>query len=224
MKTEVCLYSLHVMQELTLWLVGSIGENADPPADIQPDDSLDITLPTPLLIPNEIEREATNGTESPEPHPPSLLEYPSSSLRSYDWEATADTGGSISDHIFFTSAVEELLPSASIPLHDHDPHDRGRLDSGGIPRLRPVMPAAPPTPAFITPDAHIIIPQMPYVYDSRRQGWQHSEPIIFSTNGFPGLNMGDALRKRFTGLDGQDDLVLQGAGACISCWLEVRWS
>jgi len=64
MKTEVCLYSLHVMQELTLWLVGSIGDRADSPADIQPDDSLELTLPTPRLIPNEIELETTNGPES----------------------------------------------------------------------------------------------------------------------------------------------------------------
>ena len=64
------------MQELTLWLVGSIGENADPPADIQP---LELTLPAPLIIPNEVEHEATNGTESPEPQPPSPSEYPSPS-------------------------------------------------------------------------------------------------------------------------------------------------
>ena len=51
--------------------MGSIGDNADSPADIQLDDSLDVTLPTPLLIPSEVEHEATNGTESLEPQPPS---------------------------------------------------------------------------------------------------------------------------------------------------------
>ena len=82
MKTEVCLYSRHATQELTLWLVGSIGDSADPPADMQPDDSLDVTLPTPLLTPNEIEHEVTNGTGSLEPQPPSLLECPSPSFPS----------------------------------------------------------------------------------------------------------------------------------------------
>jgi len=77
MKTEVCLYGRHVTQELTLWLVGSIGGNANPPAGIQPDNSLEVVLPTPLLTPNEIEHEATNGTASPEPQPPSLSECPS---------------------------------------------------------------------------------------------------------------------------------------------------
>jgi len=56
--------------------VGSIGDSADPLADMQPGDSLDVTLPTPLLTPNEIEHEATNGTGSPEPQPPSPSERP----------------------------------------------------------------------------------------------------------------------------------------------------
>jgi len=76
MKTEVSLYSRHVTQALTIWLVGSIERNADPPADIQPDDLLEV-LPTPLLTPNEIEYEATNRNASPEPQPPSLSEFPS---------------------------------------------------------------------------------------------------------------------------------------------------
>jgi len=80
MKTEVCPYSLRVTQELTPWLVGSIGDNADPPADIQPDVSLDVILPIPLLTPSEVEHEETNSTKSPEPQPPSLSERPSPSL------------------------------------------------------------------------------------------------------------------------------------------------
>ena len=80
MKTEVCLYSRHVTQELTLWLVGSIGDSADLLADVQPDDSHNVTLPTPLLTPNEIELEVTNGAGSPEPQPPSPSESPLPSL------------------------------------------------------------------------------------------------------------------------------------------------
>ena len=221
MKTEVCLYSRRVTQKLTLLLVGTIGNNAHPPADIQPDGLPDAILLTPLPTPDEIEHEATNGTASLELQPPSLSEHPSPSLRSYGWEATADSGGPISDYIFFTSAMEELLPSTSTPHHGHDPFDGERFpNSGEIPRLRPVMPAAPPIPPFTTPDAHIMIPQKPYVCE-QQQRWQQSESITFSTNGLPGVNMRDALCKRFTALDGRDDLVLQGAGGSISCRLEV---
>jgi len=214
MKTEVCLYSRWVTQKLTLSLVGTIRNNAD----IQPD----ATLPIPLLIPNEIEDEAANGTGSLEPQPPSFSEYPSSSLRSYSWEATADPGGSISDYIFFTPAMGEFLPLTLIPHHGHDPYDGEKFpDSGGIPRHHPVMPTAPPIQPFITPDAHVMIPQRPTVCE-RQQRWQRSASIIFSTNGFAGMNMRDALCKRFTSLDGRDDLVLQEAGSSISCRLQVR--
>ena len=115
----------------------------DPPADIQSNGLPDATLPTPLPIPNEIEHEATNGTELVKAQPPSLSEYPSPSLRSHGWEATTGTGDSIFDYIFSTPAVEKLP-------YDRDPHDKKVFpDSGGIPRLRPVMPVAhhgSPTP------------------------------------------------------------------------------
>ena len=35
--------------------------------------------------------------------------------------------------------------------------------------------------------------------------------------------MGDALRKKFVGLEGRDDLVLQGAKKAISCRFIVRF-
>jgi len=38
-----------------------------------------------------------------------------------------------------------------------------------------------------------------------------SECISFGVNGLPGVNMGDALQKRFMGLDGLDNLELQDA-------------
>lgn len=47
-------------------------------------------------------------------------------------------------------------------------------------------------------------------------------PIFFQVNGYPGLNMGDALRKKFTALEGRDDLVLQDAGRTFSCRFLVR--
>jgi len=65
------------MQELTLWLVGSIGDSADPPVDMQSNGSLDVIL-----------HEATNGTGSLEPQPPSLLKFPSASIPSCGEPAT----------------------------------------------------------------------------------------------------------------------------------------
>ena len=68
------------------------------------------------------------------------------------------------------------------------------------------------------------IPQRTYSHGQKQWDFRSSQPITFCTNGLPGSNMGDALRKRFIGFDGRDDLVLQGAGGSISCRLEVRRS
>ena len=68
------------------------------------------------------------------------------------------------------------------------------------------------------------IPQK--AYDVWRKQWtfEPQEPIPFTVSGRPGLNMGDALCKRFMGLEGRDDLVLQDVGNAISCRLLVRLS
>ena len=65
------------------------------------------------------------------------------------------------------------------------------------------------------------IPQKAYNYGQKQWNFTQLEPIHFSVNGRRGINMGDALRKMFTGLDGRDDLVLQDASSAISCRLLV---
>ena len=66
------------------------------------------------------------------------------------------------------------------------------------------------------------IPQRIYDYGRRQRDYIRSGPIHFHVNGRPGLNIGNALRKNFQGLEGRDDLVLQDAGRAISCRLLVR--
>ena len=67
------------------------------------------------------------------------------------------------------------------------------------------------------------MPQKVYGHGNRQWDFVPSEPTFFNVNGFPGINMGDALRKVFTGLDGRDDTVLQNATQTVSCRLLV-WS
>ena len=66
------------------------------------------------------------------------------------------------------------------------------------------------------------IPQKVYDHGKKQRGFRPSEPILFHVNGCLGVNMGDALRKKFTGLDGRDDPMLQDARGAISCRLWVR--
>ena len=61
------------------------------------------------------------------------------------------------------------------------------------------------------------IPQKVYDLGRRQWNFQRSGSIPFSVNGFLGVNMQDALRKYFTGLDGRDDLVFQNMAGAISC-------
>ena len=83
-------------------------------------------------------------------------------------------------------------------------------------------PSTPPSQAVALPPNWYRVPQN--VYDRGQKQWDFtpSEDIPFGVNGRPGVNMGDALRKRFAGLDGQDELVLQDANNVISCRLSVR--
>lgn len=67
-----------------------------------------------------------------------------------------------------------------------------------------------------------LIPQRPY--GQKQWDYKPVEPILFQVNGHPGVNMGAALRKEFTNLEGRDDLVLQDVGEVISCSLFVRSS
>ena len=99
-------------------------------------------------------------------------------------------------------------------------------------RLCPIYPVStpplPPIPASqaapLFPSNWRKIPQQVYDHGKKQWDFQPSEPILFHVNGHLGVNMGDALRKKFTGLDGRDDLILQDARHSISCRLWVRSS
>ena len=85
--------------------------------------------------------------------------------------------------------------------------------------LPPPMPS--PQVATLPPPSWYRVPQNPYEYGQRQSTFTPSKRIFFSINGHPGVNVGDALRKKLTGVDGRDDPVLQDASSVISCWLWV---
>ena len=66
------------------------------------------------------------------------------------------------------------------------------------------------------------VPQVVYSQGKRRWDYKPLEPILFQVEGFPGVNMGDALRNKFTGLVGRDDLMLTDERLAVSCRLSVR--
>ena len=368
METEVRFYCQRVTQELTFWLVGTIGDRTDPAANTQLDGSLNVTLSTPALIPNEIENKVKNSTASPEPRPPSLSKRPPPSLRGYAQRAIPNYRSFI--------AEEGVLSRTPVVRSDHYSYDRGRFrsskpsiprispSSDGIPRPRsyastmPIIPPALPTtmslgsvgmfpypntlawpsmlaalpvtgrslgsggtslpypntstsrvleahpsgrfssfgkmprphyntstlsgvlatppitgrslgssripqprpntstsrslappipgmtygkprprpnpsilPSVLAPlprarSASAPAPPISYVaetaFDHGLKQRRRSESITFSTNGLPGVNMRDPRRKRFTGLEGRDDLVLQGAGYPSNISTQVR--
>jgi hypothetical protein len=84
---------------------------------------------------------------------------------------------------------------------------------------KPTQRAPPSPPATIFPPNWSRVPQRNY--GGKRWNLKRLEPISFSMNGRPGINMGAALRKIYAGLDGRDDPVLQGASGAISCRLLV---
>jgi len=85
-------------------------------------------------------------------------------------------------------------------------------------------PLSPPTP---TPSQNAMsclptwrkIPQTAYGQGKKQWDFRPSEPILFHVDGRPGVNMGDALRNVFAGLDGRDDPMFQDAGDAFSCRL-----
>ena len=68
------------------------------------------------------------------------------------------------------------------------------------------------------------VPQMHHDHGRKQRDYTPSEPVLFQVNGYPGVNLGNALRNNFTGLEGRDDLVLQDAKMTISCRILVRFS
>ena len=65
------------------------------------------------------------------------------------------------------------------------------------------------------------VPQRAFVHRIGQRNFEPSEPILFSVYGFPGINIEDALHKRFTGLDGRDDPMFQNrvSGAILCRFL-----
>ena len=134
------------------------------------------------------------------------------------------------------SSSQGITLNSSLPPH-HDPassifspqiitpvNDEARLRaiySVSTPPLPPI-PASQAAPFY--PSNWRKIPQKVYDHGKKQWDFRPSQPIMFHVNGCPGVNMGDALRKKFTGLDGRDDLVLQDARHAISCRLWVRSS
>lgn len=87
--------------------------------------------------------------------------------------------------------------------------------------LGPTQPISSSPSVTALPPLWIKVPQR--IYDQGKKQWDFkaSEPISFSVDGLPGINMRDALRKTCTGLDGLDDPVLQETAGAISCRLLV---
>ena len=101
-----------------------------------------------------------------------------------------------------------LPPQTPVPAHN-------------TPSLCVVCSASTSLPSSLPPPNWHRIPQKTYDYGRKQWNFIPLEDISFRVNGRPGVNMGDALRKRVAGLDGQDELVLQGASSVVSCRLSV---
>lgn len=88
----------------------------------------------------------------------------------------------------------------------------------------PPLPLPSPHIFTFQPPKWYEIPQRRYNRGRKQRGYTQSEPTLFQVVGFPGVNMGDALRGKFDGLENQSDLVLQDAKMAISCRILVRSS
>ena len=114
------------------------------------------------------------------------------------------------------------IPSGSSPQTASPASDAARpSDIYSVPI--PSSPApAPSQNATGCPSNRRKIPQTVYGLGKKRWDYRPLEPILFHVNGHPGVNMGDALRKEFTGLDGRDDPTFQDGVDAFSCRLVVR--
>jgi len=110
---------------LTPQLVGTIEGLADPSADTW---SNDITPPTPVLIPSEIEHEATNRMSSPKPRPSSPPGYPPQNLLGGTREVTPDASSTILElnaPAYDNPTLHRFHQSSSaIPDQKHDFHSK----------------------------------------------------------------------------------------------------
>ena len=86
------------------------------------------------------------------------------------------------------------------------------------------LSASTSVPQAIAPRNWYMIPQRVFDYGRKQWKFTPSEGVSFKVDGFPGMNMRKALEKKFEGLVGQDDIVLQDAKKAASCRLLVRFS
>jgi hypothetical protein len=122
------------------------------------------------------------------------------------------------------SSSQDVFASSDFPPQTTTPIDDGRrLCAVCSTLISPPSPVPSPQTATFPPFHWKMIPQNIYGRGRKQWGFRPSQSVSFNTNGFPGMNMGDALRKRFAGLDGRDDPVLQDASNVISYRLFVRF-
>lgn len=84
--------------------------------------------------------------------------------------------------------------------------------SPGLQQPLPIPPQAPVLTRYWVP-----VPQRIYNLGRKQWDYSHSEAILFGMKAFPGINLHDALQKRFTGLIGRDDQVFRNTAGAISC-------
>ena len=158
----------------------------------------------------------------PESQPLSRLDRPRQSVSPRTREVTAIAGSSVTECMSYPPAgesFEDSSPQIVTPVDD----DAGlRATCSVTTSLLPPIHSSQMAPSY--PPNWRRIPQNVYDYGWKQLDFRPSDPILFRVNGYPGVNMGDALRKKFTGLDGRDDLILQDAQDVISCRLWVRSS
>ncbi|KAF9643436.1 hypothetical protein BDM02DRAFT_3123468 [Thelephora ganbajun] len=117
------------------------------------------------------------------------------------------------------------LPNTALPTASHDEMTEAELCFTDFPQQLCSVPPAFSLPAQSLPPATALplnwikVPQSVYGHGSTQWDFKRSESIYFSTNGRPGINLGDALRKKYAGLDGQGDPMLQDSAGAISCRL-----
>ena len=118
--------------------MGTIGRKADPPANTRSDDSLNLTLPTPLPAPRRIEHEAADKMASPESRLPSYQWSPRSGLGC----SHKTTGGLVPEPTRLAYMVDQFHigdsspfqthPWIAIPTHVAPPPIRFQCDKCGI--------------------------------------------------------------------------------------------
>lgn len=82
-----------------------------------------------------------------------------------------------------------------------------------------VPPAIPLIPPHLC-----IIEQVPYQCDVAQNGWTCLKTIYFKVEGVEGIKLTEAMKLRFSGLEGRDDPMFMNnrVGTSVSCRISVR--